>query len=230
MKNLTSKNLLLDEKSERQVFYIRRRRYKLFQQTHNLDLIDITNEEWLFLQRKADLYEELTGKDRFLDIFNTYKSCMLNEELLEKGCSYNAFLNMVNYLLKKDKPLSARRVDYFESAHLESILGEDALYDGEKYLLQHAYGFKLKEKLVEYLGSEGYEILNELENNKKPLHKIGEEKGVSRERIRQKKEAAIEGRRCKTSARLKRKYLEEAFDVLSDQEIAELGTTFVKEK
>ena len=231
MKKYTSKNLLLDRQTEEELSVLRSARYQMFKQTHDLSLLKLTIEEWLFLQRKADLYEQLTGVDRFDKIIELYKRSISTLDYLEKGISYQCFLTNINLYLQKDCGYTNKKlhtVEYFTSGMLEELLGEEAYYNGERYLIQNHYRKDLKEKLKKYLSEKGYYYLDERINYGLGLAEIAVQEGLSSERIRQKCIQALNGNFCKKGKCRKTRHLLDSLDVLSEPEIIELDTTLYK--
>ena len=73
-------------------------------------------------------------------------------------------------------------------------------------------------------------VLNDTENNCKTYQAVANEKGLTRERIRQVRVNAMRGMYCKTLRQQTRRQLEDIAEVVFSAEQSELDTTFVKQK
>lgn len=232
MKNYTSKDLLLDEQTERQIEALRRARYNLFRQTHNLSLVDITDEELVFLYRKSEIYEQLTGTYLFEIFVDFYKKTIADEKFLETGTSYAAFLRFVNHVLSKDcsskRTAEKRMVHFFTSGKLEELLGEEAVYDGELALIRAYNEKQIKEELKKAftkLKPNEVEAMEEVVMNGMSQTDLSKIKSSSSETIRQ---YCVKGlRKIRRSKYLK---ILRDYNETPKEETSLLDLTFVEEK
>ena len=331
-KKITSKSLELDKQTELKMIEIRRRRYKLFKQTQNLSLMQITPDEVEYIQRKAELYEQLTNIDRFAEILHFYKKAITSKKLLESSGSYVFFLSKVNNILfsdcnlkeknpgindfniysadikhklaierlkkfdlyqkthneslleisekeylyinelaekieeiinldcfcqlmdyydklvkkyAKEQPLSIsplfisctvnllskklnksfRTVQYSNLQNLEQILGEEAIYNGENVLSSQLYKKNIIPSIINIIGQERFDLLNDIVNNDKSVTSISLEQGVSKQYISQK----IEQMRKIIKKQELGNLLEDIYNDTLHTEDALLNTTFIKE-
>lgn len=209
---------------------IRRNRYEMYKQTKNDALLEITETEYKFLDMLAQKIEKRTNIDCFVEIAKIYERVnkfYIDEEPYVSMNRFQFYLGCVERKLLKRKI----EVSLFSSAsELEEFLGDMCYYDGEKTLLKIAASVDLQDKLIKYLGENGFEVLNDTENNCKTYQTVANEKGLTRERIRQVRVNAMRGMYCKTLRHQTRRQLEDIAEVVFSAEQSELDTTFVKQK
>lgn len=221
-------SLELDKRTEKAMFYLRRKRYELFKETHNLSLMDITEEEWVYLQRKADLYEKIFGVDRFQEIFECYNLAMHNEKLLESSRAYNYFLVKINFLMQSDCKKHLRMVNFADSERLEELLGEaDAIYNGENALLNAYYQKEVAPTILKAIGEERFEFFNDYVNGDKTLNDMAIEIGLTHQGAHQRVASTLRKIRQKTKVRAA---LQEAYECALETEETSINTNFVCEK
>lgn len=212
------------------VKYIRKRRYEIYKDIPSAGLLELTIAEYQFLDLLAKKIEDKTNHDCYLELVKIYGHIVkkyINEQPSVGMQRFQVVLGVVERKYKRH----VLNVELFGSNNsLENLMGEAAKYNGENALMQSACRSVLKPKLIEFLGENGYGLLNELENNEKSLQEMGEENGISRETIRQKINRAVKGKCCKKGRFVKRKQLSDLNDILLEPEITELDTTFVKQK
>ena len=334
MKNkLTSKDVELDKQIEKRMFFLRRKRNKIFKDTEDLSLIQITPEEEQFIQQKADLYEKLTGVDRREDMLEFYKKCIRSAKLRQNYMTYSYFLIKINQMLNtdynfkkkgikmqninidnnelirkfrlerekryklykatqdnqllelteveylylielakkiegitkrdsfcdlvdhyqrcvkeyaneqpyvvsqrfrvlvnnvidKDIHKNVRTVEFSNMHALEQILGEEAVYSGDHILVTNLQQQEVIPSIVNVIGKQRFDFLNDIVNNDRSITSISAEQGVSKQRISEKVEQI-------RKAIKKHELGQNLQEVYNDSLIVEdstLNTTWIKEK
>ena len=231
MKKYTSSDLLLDEQTEEELSIIRSARYQMVKQTHEYSLIQITEAEWVFLQCKANKYEQLTGIDIFDKLVETYMYYMNDKHLLETGMAYSRFIINLNRLLEKDSKFNNKKlhtVDFYSSEHLEKLLGEDATYDGENALIRGYNEIKIDsdlKRVLKTLTPSQAEYLREVIMNNKSMKDVAQSSGYTSEWVRNCCVNGLRKLRHSKNTRILKSYYEVEKEPTSLQEL-----TFVKDK